>query len=210
MCYNRSLGDGMMNPDERKYYLVVRVGKNSFMPIDWSQTNFYHGENLYSLSGIDKYTSQILSLNLMDEIMHQGLMSPDDLFSSFEILYIENETNHTVKEGPIFKEDEHILSENELIEYIINNRNNKEIINNILMQCNIKETDEVLDEFKRVLRNISYYEDDIDRLRNSLNIFKQLSYFQKRRISIRVSNSTILKSQEKVYEKRLQSEGNVA
>lgn len=200
----------MMNPDDRKYYLVVRVGKNSFMPIDWTQTNFYHGENLYSLSGIDKYTSQILSLNLMDEIMHQGLMSPDDLFSSFEILYIENNTNHTVKEGPIFKEDEHILSEDELIEFIIENRDNKETINNILMQCNIKETDEILENFKTTLRNIVFFENDIDRLRNSLRIFKQLSYFQKRKISIRVSNSIILKSKEKVYEKRIQNEGNVA
>jgi len=200
----------MMNPDDRKYYLVVRVGKNSFMPIDWTQTNFYHGENLYSLSGIDKYTSQILSLNLMDEIMHQGLMSPDDLFSSFEILYIENNTNHTVKEGPIFKEDEHILSEDELIEFIIENRDNKETINNILMQCNIKETDEILENFKTTLRNIVFFENDIDRLRNSLRIFKQLSYFQKRKISVRVSNSIILKSKEKVYEKRIQNEGNVA
>ena len=200
----------MMNPDDRKYYLVVRVGKNSFMPIDWTQTNFYHGENLYSLSGIDKYTSQILSLNLMDEIMHQGLMSPDDLFSSFEILYIENNSNHTVKEGPIFKEDEHILSEDELIEFIIENRDNKETINNILMQCNIKETDEILENFKTTLRNIVFFENDIDRLRNSLRIFKQLSYFQKRKISVRVSNSIILKSKEKVYEKRIQNEGNVA
>ncbi len=200
----------MMNPDDRKYYLVVRVGKNSFMPIDWTQTNFYHGENLYSLPGIDKYTSQILSLNLMDEVMHQGLMSPDDLFSSFEILYIENDINHTVKEGPIFKEDDHILSEDELIEYIIDNRSNKELINNVLMQCNIKETDVVLDAFKETLRKISFYEDDIERLRENLSIFKKLTYFQKRRISMRVSNNIILKTKEKVYEKRLQNEGNVA
>ncbi len=178
-----------MHPDERKYYLTIRRGKNSFLPIDWSETKYYNGENLYSLSGIDSFTSKVLSLDLLKECLHLHLLEDTDLLSSLDILYIDHDVNHTVKEGPIFMEDDYILSEDLLIECIIANRHNKEIINNILMQCNIKETDEYLDFFKKILRKTDEYGDDIELLRSNLQVFKKSSYFVKRAVCVRVSNS---------------------
>ena len=181
---------------ERNYYLVIRVGKNSFLPIDWRETSFYEGENLYTLQGIDKFTSKILSIDLLKECLRLNLLKADDLFSSLEILYIENGKNHTIKEGPIFLEDNYVMGEDMLIEYIINNRNNKETINNIIMQASIKEKDEKLDEFLLTLKNISKLPKDNDVLREYLSIFKTLTYEQKRTICKRLSES-IYRSKEK-------------
>lgn len=174
---------------ERKYYLVIRVGKNSFLPIDWSQTQYYEGENLYSLSGIDHFTSKVLSLDLLKECLRIGLLKEDDLFSSMEILYIENDKNHTIKEGPIFLEDSYIMGEDSLIDYVIANKNNKEEINNIIMQCSIKESNQKLEEFKLILRGIGKIPEEDEILREYLNVFKELSYEQKRCICKRLSES---------------------
>ena len=174
---------------ERKYYLVIRVGNNSFLPIDWSQTQYYEGENLYSLSGIDHFTSKVLSLDLLKECLRLGLLKEDDLFSSMEILYIENDKNHTIKEGPIFLEDSYIMGEDSLIDYVIANKNNKEEINNIIMQCSIKDNDQKLEEFKLILRGIGKISEDDEILREYLNVFKELSYKQKRCICKRLSES---------------------
>ena len=169
---------------ERYYYLVIRVGKNSFLPI---------------------------ISNIFLSIVSVWYLKPDDLFSSMEILYVENGKNHTVKEGPIFLEDNHIISEGFLIEYIINNKNNKELINNIIMQCNIKENDELLDSFKTILRNNSSMNEDDDVLREYLNIFKDLTYSQKRAICVRVSNSIYnAKQKEQAKEKKLEDKRKVA
>ena len=194
---------------ERRYYLVIRVGKNSFLPIDWSQTQYYEGENLYSLSGIDKFTSKVLSLDLLKECLRLNFLKQDDLFSSMEILYIENGINHTVKEGPIFLEDNYIIGEDFLINYIIRNKDNKELINNIIMQCNIKETDERVEGFKLVLRSISnIHEED---LREYLSIFKDLTYEQKRAICCRISKSIYnAKLKKDAKGKRLEDERKVA
>ena len=174
---------------ERKYYLVIRVGNNSFLPIDWSQTQYYEGENLYSLSGIEHFTSKVLSLDLLKECLRLGLLKEDDLFSSMEILYIENDKNHTIKEGPIFLEDSYIMGEDSLIDYVIANKNNKEEINNIIMQCSIKDNDQKLEEFKLILRGIGKISEDDEILREYLNVFKELSYKQKRCICKRLSES---------------------
>ena len=174
---------------ERKYYLVIRVGKNSFLPIGWSQTKYYEGENLYSLSGIDHFTSKVLSLDLLKECLRIGLLKEDDLFSSMEILYIENDKNHTIKEGPIFLEDSYIMGEDSLIDYVIANKNNKEEINNIIMQCSIKESNQKLEEFKLILRGIGKIPEEDEILREYINVFKELSYEQKRCICKRLSES---------------------
>ena len=196
---------------KRKYYLVIRVGKNSFTPVDWSETSFYEGEDLYSLPGIDKFTSKTFSLDLIKECLKLGILDENDLFSSLEILYIENDKNYTIKEGPIFLEDNYIMGEDFLINYIINNKNNKELINNILMQCNIKETSEELEEFKLILKNIKNIEEPDEILKEYLSIFKNLSYEQKRAICYRLSNS-IYNQKQKEYatKKSLKNERKVA
>ena len=199
-----------MQPDERKYYLTIRRGKNSYLPVDWTETKYYDGENLYSLSGIDRFTSKVLSLDLLKECLRLNLLQENDLFSSLEILYIEHDVNHTVKEGPIFKEDDYILSEDILIEYIIYNRHHKETINNILMQCNIKESDEYLEFFKNTLKTIDNYGEDISLLRASLNMFKNCSYFVKRAICFRVSNSIYKGLNKNSPEKLLKDDHKVA
>jgi len=182
---------------ENCYFLVVKNGKNSYLPLDWTSTKYYNNENLYTLPGIDSFTSKITRYDLLKEIMDQNLIDGDDIFLSFEILFYEKGKNRIIKEGPIFEEDE-VLNEELLIEYIINNMSNKELINNILMQTNsIKEEDSTLEEFRNILKNISYYENKESLLRADLQIFKYISYEYKRIISIKVSNKILKKEQNK-------------
>ena len=130
-----------------------------------------------------------MSLDLLKECLRIGLLKEDDLFSSMEILYIENDKNHTIKEGPIFLEDSYIMGEDSLIDYVIANKNNKEEINNIIMQCSIKESNQKLEAFKLILRGIGKIPEEDEILREYLNVFKELSYEQKRCICKRLSES---------------------
>ena len=199
-----------MQQEMPNYYLVIRSGKNSYLPVDWSQTSIYEGEDLFSLKGIDTFTSRIHSIDLLREILKEKLITGDELFSSFEVLYLEKGHNRTLEEGPIFLENEYVISEGEFIEYIIANRHEQDVIESVLMQTQLKETSSNLEKFQLILRNISFFGDRIEDLRDQLDTFKYLTYEEKRSICVRMSNYLLEKQEEKKKEKRLKDLGNVA
>ena len=199
-----------MQQETPEYYLVIRSGQKDYLPVDWSQTSIYEGEDLFSLKGIDTFTSKIHSIDLLREILNQKLITGDELFSSFEVLSLEKGNNHTIKEGPIFLEDEHVMSEGEFIEYIIANRHNRNVIDNVLAQTSLKETSSNLGKFQLILRNIDFWGDDIERLRDQLDTFKYLTYEEKRAICVRMSDYLLEKEAEMKKQKRLNDQVKVA
>lgn len=185
-----------MQQELRKYFLCLREGKNTFITVDWRQSKFYRGENLNDLKVIDSFTSKATSLDILKDLLIKGLIEVHDNFMGFDIVYIEDDKYKIIEEGPIFKEDEHILSEDELIEYIISRRYNKQTISFINDQIE-ESNNKLLQTFKHVLETIKYYLEEPDTLRERLNIFKYLDYETKRKICVKIS--------ENMYEERMSS-----
>jgi len=50
----------------RTYCLVIKRKNNDFFPVEWNLTKFYEGENLYTLDGIDKFTTKITRKELIE------------------------------------------------------------------------------------------------------------------------------------------------
>ena len=56
-----------MSIEHRTYCLVIKRKNNDYLPVEWNLTKFYQGENLYTLEGIDKFTSKITRKELVTE-----------------------------------------------------------------------------------------------------------------------------------------------
>ena len=88
------------------YSLVIRRGKNSFFPIEWSKlTDSNPNANEYSLQEIDAYTSKTNTASLLLELTQGNFISDEDYFSSIEIIYHDNNKTRILPEGPCFEEN---------------------------------------------------------------------------------------------------------
>ena len=121
----------MPNNLEKKYLLAIKRGKNDFLPLEWQFTSFYNGEDLTSLEGIDTFTKRITRMDLLLEAVNLNMINIDERYTSFSIIYSENNKYHELKEGCIFAEDINIFDANQFIYFIINNIDNKDILNQI-------------------------------------------------------------------------------
>lgn len=185
----------MVNQSERKYLLVIKRDNNDYLPFEWNFLDNQNDKNINSLEEIDTFTKNITRIELLAEALSFNLIDIKEKFTSFAIIYYEKGKTRVLKEGPIFKEDIEILSEQEFISFIIENITNKSIINNIYNICNSKDSEPHLDEFKFILKNLNLF---INKGENALiaalSKFNEISYFRRRSIIIRVSRNICLKN----------------
>lgn len=183
-----------------KYLLAIKRNNNDFLNIDWKLTKFYNGENLYTLEGIDSFTRKITTYELINEILEKHLIEKDELFQSFSIIYQTKKGTRELKEGTIFKENNVIYSEDDLIRFIIKNKSNKQLLNMITNLCNFKDKEDKVEEFKFVLKNIDLFESrGANGLKAALSIFKDISYKKKRSIILKITDTIMVKlSQEEL------------
>lgn len=178
----------------RNYLLVIRSGRNNYLSIEWDLTDFYNGENLHSLTGIDDFTSKITRVELLQNLLEHNLAEANEQFESFAIIYNVNGKVHEIKEGTLFKEDTQIIGEDELINLIIENISNKAFLNEIFNILNSKEPEQKLTEFRFILKNIDLFEQKgPNAIEAALSTFKDISYEKKRSLLFRISNSIIPK-----------------
>lgn len=183
-----------MPSESIKYLLAIKRNNNDFLNIDWKLTKFYNGENLYTLEGIDSFTRKITTYELINEILEKHLIEKDELFQSFSIIYQAKKGTRELKEGTIFKENNVIYSEDDLIRFIIKNKSNKQLLNMITNLCNFKDKEDKVEEFKFVLKNIDLFESrGANGLKAALSIFKDISYKKKRSIILKITDTIMVK-----------------
>jgi len=178
-----------MREEDKKFLLTIKRNNNDYLPLEWHLTSFYQGEDLTTLKGIDKFTTKITRAELINEILEENMVDGNEKYRYFAIIYYEKGKNREVKEGTIFKEDQHILSVDEFIILILENLNNKQILSQIYNMCNINITNNKLEQFKYILKNIDLFKIKGPKMTfAALATFKELSYEMKRSILIRTSN----------------------
>jgi hypothetical protein len=183
-----------MDTDNRNYLLVIKRRNNDFLPVEWHLTKFYNNENLNTLEGIDSFTRKITSLELIEEIVAKNLVEPTEQFEKFAIIYISNNKTRELKEGTFFKENNIIFSEDDLIKLIIKNKNNKDFLNQIYNICNIKTSEEKIQEFKFIIKNLDLFEARGENgLKAALSIFKEISYAKKRTIILKITDTVLIR-----------------
>ncbi len=189
-----------MQSEPIKYLLAIKRNNNDFLSIDWKLTKYYNGENLYTLEGIDAFTRKISTYELLKEILEKNLIEETELFQSFAIIYPTKKGPRELKEGTIFKENNVIYSEDDLIKFIIKNKSNKQLLNMITNLCNFKDKEDKVEEFKFVLKNIDLFEArGTNGIKAALSIFKDISYKKKRTIILKITDTIMVKlSQEEI------------
>ena len=176
-----------MLQEPRTYCLVIKRKNNDFFPVEWNLTKFYEGENLYSLDGIDKFTTKITRKELIEELLSCNIISPTDEFQDFSIIYKVKNRTRELKEGAIFKEDNLVISEDDLITLLVNNYNNKKLLNEVYNICHFKDKDIKVEEFKYILKTIDLFSiKGINGVKGAFTTFKSIPYEKKRTIILRV------------------------
>ncbi len=190
----------MAENEVRNYLLVVRKNNNSFQSVEWNLTKFYQGENLHTLDGIDKFTGKTSRLELLEELLELNILSPTDTFQGYSIIFqTPNGRTRELKEGVIFNEDTAVLSEDELIDFIIENQDNKEILNEIYNVCNFKDKDEKVLEFKFIVKNLDLFKARGENgVIGALSLFKKISYEKKRTIILKVVDTILPRINKKL------------
>lgn len=171
--------------NNKKYLLVVKRGNNDYMPIDWHILKSYNNENLNTIEGIDTFTTKHDKLSLINELIDNNILSLDDYFQEFAIIYPEKGKNRLVKEGVLFKDKKEYLNINNIISIIINNINDKQFINNLSNLC--KDENIKVQEFKYILKNIDIFkEKGINAIIAAISKFEEIPYEIRRKLSFNI------------------------
>jgi hypothetical protein len=192
-----------MPQQPRVYCLVIKRKNNDFLPVDWHLTKFYKGENLYTLDGIDAFTAKTTRQNLIRETLDKNLVSPDEQFECFSIIYKTKKGARELKEGVIFSEDTAVLSEDELIEFLLTIQNDKQLLNEVFNICHFKDDDEQVKEFKFVLKQLDLFKArGQNGVKAALSLFKKISYDKKRTIILRVVDTIFPRITKRIEAKK--------
>ncbi len=183
-----------MPSDNKKYLLVIKRKNNDFRPVELHLTKFYNGENLNTLEGIDSFTRKVTTQELVFELVQKHLIDIYEEFTSFAIIYATKKGTRELKEGTIFKENNIIFSEDDIIKFIMKNRSNKELMNQIFNICTFKDREEKVEEFKFVIKNLDLFESRGENgIKAALSIFKEISYAKKRTIILKITDRILVK-----------------
>ncbi len=184
----------MSKETNRKYLLVIRKGRSNYLSFEWHLTKYYQGENMYTLAGIDNFTRNVTRSDLLKELIDQHQIEPTELIEKYTIIYQENGKIHELKEGAIFKEDFHVISEDDLIHFLFAYQSDKNLYNEIYTIINPNDQDEKLREFCFVIKTISLFKlKGPTAVKVALSIFKEVSYEKKRTLLLKISKNIIPK-----------------
>lgn len=194
-----------MSIEHRTYCLVIKRKNNDFLPVEWNLTKFYQGENLYTLEGIDTFTSKITRKELVQELLTLNIINPEDEFMGFSIIYKSKNKTRELKEGSIFHEDNAVISEDQLIEFLLGIQDNRQLLNEVFNLCHFKEEDEKVKEFKFVLKQIDLFKIKGDNgVKGALSTFKCIPYDKKRTIILRIVDTIFPRLTKKIEANKLE------
>ena len=177
----------MEDNNRKNYLLVIKRGKNDYLPLEWFKSSIYKGQDLNSLLGIDAFTSCYEDYELIQEALNLGLVDLDDRFIEFAIIFYEKGKWRELKEGPIFI-DSHVMKEDEFLDYLAFRSGDKVFINNVCTLFGKGFSSNASKQFYMILKNIESFRLNGDEfLRRALEPFKTMDYEEKRKLRAMVS-----------------------
>ena len=163
--------------EQRKYVLTIRRGKNNYLPLEWELANNYHGEDLSTLEGIDKFTSSTDIPELFTDLIDKSVIEADETFQGIAIIFYEKGNVREVPYGPVFNDMKDKLNGSNIIDFILSNTSDKQLINKIYNSLNKYQGVEAVDKFRLVLQNLELFSNKGEKyLRMALSEVNNIEY----------------------------------
>lgn len=173
--------------NDLQYMLVIKRGKNDYRPLEWHTLPIYNKEDLTTLEGIDKFTSNTNSVDLINYILDESLAEDHDLFQEFAIIYKEKGKYREVKEGVIFNTLAPFVTDQSIINLININYQDKDLLNYIINILSKNIEDELHRELIFILKNLPIFEaKGKNAIKAALDKYKKLDYKEKRSLAINI------------------------
>ena len=175
----------MQGLSTRTYNLAIKKKKKDYILLDVNKLPGFENENLNTLGGIDSFTSKQFKTDLLDSVIHEGIMKNKKDFVEFVPVYTINGKFREVKEGTIFKEDEIDISYDAFIDLFIKNGEDKTLRNYILKLDFGDMKSLALEKFLDVIADYESIMDSEERIiKKYLSIVKDVPYQEYRILAI--------------------------
>ena len=174
-----------------KYSLCIRRGNNNYLPIDWVGLNdTSNQDDIYNLEKIDRFTVNTSEEELKIQLLENNYINGMEYECPIIIVYMEKGSIRILNEGPIFVDLKDALDNELVIDYLINNINNRQDINKIYNYLAKYKEDQSLADF---LYAINKTKDINPNMINNMIVerYNKLSYINKRRIGFYIVKNLI-------------------
>ncbi|MGN1338058.1 MAG: hypothetical protein ACI4WW_06255 [Candidatus Coprovivens sp.] len=172
-----------MNNTNRNYMLVIKRDNRDYLPLEWNLVKNYDNENLNTLEGIDNYTKKINEAALLLEFIDKNILSPNEKYKGFAIIFNEKGKTRELKDGPIFITESSCLDTKNIIGFLNANINNKEFYN--VVYTLLKGDSKEINEFKYVIKNIEIFkEKGKNAVLAALSKYNNLNYEDRRHLAL--------------------------
>jgi len=115
----------------KKYLLAIQKVKNEPEPIDWSLFPNYENQDINDIKNIDDFTAGISESYLRHILVELNMNNLEELTEGFVICHWEKGARRTLTSGVMFKEHSTFRTPAAIIEFLTQNRYDKEILNRI-------------------------------------------------------------------------------
>ena len=115
-----------------KYSLCIRRGNNNYLPIDWTiLDNTSNQSDIYNLEKIDKFTVSTTEEELKVKLLEGNYINGLEYECPIIIVYMEKGSIRILSEGSLFEDMKDVLDNEYIIDYLINNINNRQDMNKL-------------------------------------------------------------------------------
>lgn len=189
------------------FLLAIKRNNNDYVPIDWTLSSLFKNINLSqppsininSLESIDTFTKNYTSEYLTDQFFSDNLIDIDLKDKPLVIIFKSKDKYQELEQGVIFEEDKEALDSDFIYTTIMDNLNNKEMLNWIYTHYKGKNKDkkysarlESLLECIRTFKAIS--------IMNQLASINELTYIERRSLSLLLKRKILPRINKNIIE----------
>ena len=184
--------------ENKEYLLAIRKNHNVYDPVEWKQFLGYKGQNINNLKDIDDFTSNINESYLRSLLVKLNMRTKEEVDKNFNIIHYENKAVRELAFGPMFKENADFRTPEAIIEFLKQNRYDKDILNRIYNLFRyFNKTMEQSPAFKDFIQGINNLDP------NNLEVLNNLyyiDYFELRNLGIYISKNLVTKEINNITE----------
>ncbi len=174
-----------------KYSLSIRRGNNNYYPVEWKYLTENKVNDEYNLEEIDNFTTSLSEGEIKYKLIEGNYINEYEVSCPFIIIYYEKDNIRILNDGVLFINDKEALNKSFIINYLIENINNRQLMNKIYNSINKYNKDNPkLDEFLYVINKTKEITENLVP-KKILDTFSKLDYIDRRRIGVYIIKNLV-------------------
>ena len=175
----------------KKYSLSIRRGNNNYYPVEWKYLTDEKINDEYNLEEIDNFTTSLSEEEMKYKLIEGNYINEYEVSCPFIIVYFEKDNIRILNEGVIFNNNKDALNKQFIIDYIIENINNRQLMNKLYNAINkYNKENPKLNEFLYVINKTKEIIPELIPKR-IIGTFSNLNYIDRRRIGVYIIKNLI-------------------